>query len=973
MRALFSQILNMSLTGSVVILLVMLVRLMLRGLPKAFSYVLWSVVVFRLLCPVSFTGPISMLNMFHPAVSDVSHNVTTVRFIPEAPAVSDDFVMASTEASAVVPAETVKLEKPQVATSMDAASIVWCLGMAVLAGYSLLQYLRLRSALVGAVRYRRNVYLADHLETAFVLGLLNPKIYLPSNVPIQARKFIISHEWQHIRRGDHIVKLLSFVALCIHWFNPLVWMAFILSGKDMEMSCDEAVIRKMGPDIRADYSEALLRLTAHRQIVPGMPLAFGEGDTKGRVRNIAKWKRPKTFLSVSCILICIVVLVACALNPKDTGANCIELGELSFALPEGYTAEKIENGDPTGIVIRTSGTIVGGVYELPYPGGEFVGSWDWVEALHIPENVPNDRLMMYVSGVEQGKFTQCVAYGNNGIEETLHYLMEGSDYVYDLWLDIQILTESEKVQILNAANGAELFLAYSPYELSTPFSPLKPFPEGLRTRPEENGDYSILAGEKIVAGIKVNPVPEGFTPNDYFSQEFLTALGITEASDETLGHSGGGNTTDWSVEYFSDVPPGQERTVHTYHQFYVTRDAYVFDIWFDLLSLDISDRDQILDALDIPEIKRLRQGYPSYGETVPAQQSVTLPFELSELPDGYTHDVLGSSCVLFIRGNDIVGGVDILDIPEGVYDSTDKSWFWLEKMGMSDFENPELCYMGGMTSGDYGWLAEFASDVPEGTPVTQHRRHIYRVVGDRLCDIWLDMLFLNYNEADSLAAAVRFVDTSSPTAQEQSPEDIAFEKTAAIMNAVSEGSAFIIGIQENDGNEGPGGYRRTYLYDEGNYLYTCQVLAEGENLTEAGEYYNRYGLLIVDDQFFTNEGQQGAAELIWSESAPIDQPDTPWLGNRVWNKSFATYIDTLTDENGTCYMFRYDKKFEDREDYSDFYFVNFNFTPQGEFRNVSIQVNLFQTNGFTVTESIQSLDPQHIGNLIAEEYRSVNS
>ena len=193
------------------------------------------------------------------------------------------------------------------------------------------------------------------------------------------------------------------------------------------------------------------------------------------------------------------------------------------------------------------------------------------------------------------------------------------------------------------------------------------------------------------------------------------------------------------------------------------------------------------------------------------------------------------------------------------------------------------------------------------------------------------------------------------------------------MDAVSEGSAFIIGIQENDGNEGPSGYRRTYLYDEVNYLYTCQVLTEGENLTEAGEYYNRYGLLIVDDQFFTNEGQQGAAELIWTESAHIDQPATPWLGNRVWNKSFATYIDTLTDENGICYMFRYDKKFEDREDYSDFYFVNFNFTPQGEFCNVSIQVNLFQTNGFTVTESIQSLDSQHIANMIAEEYRSVNS
>ena len=163
------------------------------------------------------------------------------------------------------------------------------------------------------------------------------------------------------------------------------------------------------------------------------------------------------------------------------------------------------------------------------------------------------------------------------------------------------------------------------------------------------------------------------------------------------------------------------------------------------------------------------------------------------------------------------------------------------------------------------------------------------------------------------------------------------------------------------------------MYHNGNYLYTSQVLTEGENLTEAGEYYNRYGLLIVEDAFYSNSGFQGNPEdIVWEETDPTD-PEVPWLGNRIWNKSFVTYMDTLTDENGTCYMFRYDKPYEDRDDFSDCYFVNFNFTPRGEFLNVTLQVNLFQENGFTITETIQSMEEDHVSNIIEAEYMAAIS
>lgn len=151
------------------------------------------------------------------------------------------------------------------------------------------------------------------------MGLFRPKIYLPSTLTETERGYILRHEQYHLRRRDHVVKLLSFLALCVHWFNPLVWAAFILAGKDMEMSCDEAVVRELGEDIRADYSASLLSLATGRRIVAGMPLAFGEGDTGGRIRNLLNWKRPQPWIIAVCAVVCVGLIALCAANPKGSG------------------------------------------------------------------------------------------------------------------------------------------------------------------------------------------------------------------------------------------------------------------------------------------------------------------------------------------------------------------------------------------------------------------------------------------------------------------------------------------------------------------------------------------------------------------------------------------------------------------------------------------------------------------------------
>ena len=313
---------NMSVTASVVIVFVLLARLLLKKAPKIFSYALWAVVLFRLLCPVSITTNLSLLGLLDAPVVEATTHTTAVEYIPQ-----DVVHTPASEVKLPVPGmnqsvnEALPLGDEQTAVDpMEApvalATLVWLAGIGVLAAYSVVSLIRLRRKLLGAVPLRENIYLADYIVSPFVMGIFHPKIYLPSSLSEQERGYIILHEQHHIRRGDHIIKALAFLALCVHWFNPLVWVAFVLSAKDMEMSCDEAVVKKLGEGIRADYSASLLSLATGRRIIAGTPLAFGEGDTKSRIRNLLNWKKPRTWIILNALVVCLVAIVFCAANPQ---------------------------------------------------------------------------------------------------------------------------------------------------------------------------------------------------------------------------------------------------------------------------------------------------------------------------------------------------------------------------------------------------------------------------------------------------------------------------------------------------------------------------------------------------------------------------------------------------------------------------------------------------------------------------------
>ena len=333
MHRLFPIVCNMSLTASVVILAVLAVRLLLRRAPKVFAYALWAVVLFRLLCPVSVTSAVSLLGALGAPAQERTQRTSAVEYVPAdimirstAPAVTQlpqpPLPAETGGAVSDAPADTAPAAVPAMSFNEPVfiLTLIWLAGMVLLLAYSLVSLLRLRRRLVGTVRLRDNIYLADHIPSPFVMGLFRPKIYLPSTLTETERGYILRHEQYHLRRRDHLVKFLSFLALCIHWFNPLVWAAFVLSGKDMEMSCDEAVVRELGEDIRADYSASLLSLATGRRIVAGMPLAFGEGDTGSRIRNLLNWKRPRPWVMAVCAVVCVGLIALCAANPGGTDA-----------------------------------------------------------------------------------------------------------------------------------------------------------------------------------------------------------------------------------------------------------------------------------------------------------------------------------------------------------------------------------------------------------------------------------------------------------------------------------------------------------------------------------------------------------------------------------------------------------------------------------------------------------------------------
>ncbi|NLZ53652.1 MAG: DUF4825 domain-containing protein [Thermoanaerobacteraceae bacterium] len=312
MSRFFITVLNMSLTASYVALVVIFIRMLLRKSPKIFSYMLWAVVWFRLVCPISFESPLSLV----PIKSPIPHSITTstnpgVKFGIE----NIDNVLNQSIKSSVPLANHAASVNPM-GVIVKIAAAVWLLGIAVLLCYSIVSYFRLKVRLSTATLYKDNIFETDLIQTPFVLGFIQPKIFIPTGLAKKELDYILKHEQVHIKRKDYIIKPMAFLAVVLHWFNPLMWLCYFLMSKDMEMSCDESVIRQSKEDIRASYSNSLLSLSA-KQSGFLMPLTFGENNVKSRIKNVVNYKKPVFWIVFTAAVLVAAVSVALATNPHE--------------------------------------------------------------------------------------------------------------------------------------------------------------------------------------------------------------------------------------------------------------------------------------------------------------------------------------------------------------------------------------------------------------------------------------------------------------------------------------------------------------------------------------------------------------------------------------------------------------------------------------------------------------------------------
>ena len=317
MSVIFLKLLNLSISASWLVLVVLALRLVLKRAPKWVNVLLWGMVALRLMLPFSIESALSLI----PSAETLSPEV--VQFDP-APTITsgveliDNAVNPSlSESFAAAPLASVNLL--YVWTYL--AGWVWLIGLAAMLLYALVSYLRLRRRVSASIPLRENIYVCDEVPSPFILGIVRPRIYLPSALDEAQRGSVLSHERAHLARRDHWWKPLGFALLAVYWFNPLLWLAYTLLCRDIELACDERVLCGMDAGQVKDYSSALLACSVPRRMLAACPLAFGEVGVGARVKNALRYKKPAFWVVAASVAVCVVVAVCFLTNPRtDTDA-----------------------------------------------------------------------------------------------------------------------------------------------------------------------------------------------------------------------------------------------------------------------------------------------------------------------------------------------------------------------------------------------------------------------------------------------------------------------------------------------------------------------------------------------------------------------------------------------------------------------------------------------------------------------------
>lgn len=320
MESLFLKILNMSINASWIVLFVLILRFILKKAPKNFRVILWALVAVRLVCPYSFESVLSLL----PSAETIPEDI----MLTDTPEIHTGFPAMNTAVNPII-SDTLAPNPGDSVNPMQViifvSAILWITGMAVMLAYTLVSYLLIRKKTGEAVLLRDNIYLGDRIATPFILGVIKPKIYLPSDMNEADTEYVTAHEKAHIKRKDHLWKPLGFLLLTVYWFNPVLWLAYVLLTRDIELACDEKVIGIMGAEIKKPYAEALVNCSMPRRLISACPVAFGETGIKGRIKSVLSYKKPALWVIIIAVLLSIAAAVGFLTDPIDYENDISEL------------------------------------------------------------------------------------------------------------------------------------------------------------------------------------------------------------------------------------------------------------------------------------------------------------------------------------------------------------------------------------------------------------------------------------------------------------------------------------------------------------------------------------------------------------------------------------------------------------------------------------------------------------------------
>lgn len=313
MNEFFLKIFNMSISASWIILAVLILRLLLKKAPKWVNVILWGIVAVRLICPFTIESVMSLM----PSAETINpHTITSTPTINIGIPSINNTLNPIIQESTIVVSQEENINIFQLLVSVF--SKVWIVGIGLMLTYSVMSYIRIKRKIGTAVLLRDNIYQSETVVSPFVLGIIKPKIYLPFNICTQDMEPVIIHEQAHIHRKDYLWKPLGFLLLTLHWFNPLIWLGYILLCRDIELACDEKAIKKMTTKQRADYSQALLACSVNRRMIAACPIAFGEVNVKNRIKNVLNYKKPTFWIIIVAIIASIAVAACFLTNPVNS-------------------------------------------------------------------------------------------------------------------------------------------------------------------------------------------------------------------------------------------------------------------------------------------------------------------------------------------------------------------------------------------------------------------------------------------------------------------------------------------------------------------------------------------------------------------------------------------------------------------------------------------------------------------------------